>query len=254
MRKLIVKTLYKEEQWLALDLYSTKEGGGLTQTPLLWYNRDNGTNFISYKTIFCTENNRNPTQEEYEQARSYIKFLESEKGAEYMETNGMREALGSYIKRANAIIKENLALIKLQEELKTKQVALEKKEKDFMQEMQDIGLNSLALSDGTELSIIETYICNVNKNLADQHDVAEWLTEQGQSHMVSSTFEVGEAFRDQLKEHGIAFIEKIQLAHTGTIKAFVKEGLGLTGSHQQFELKDIPKGLKFFIKKEIKVD
>jgi len=148
-----------------------------------------------------------------------------------------------------------MELYKAEINLKEERAKLQKIEKEFMQSLEDIGLSSFTLNDGTRLSITESYHCNINKNLPDQDNVACWLRDNGADHLVKSKIELetDQQTLDALREHGIPFIEKVEM-NTNSVKAFLKDGLGLTGNQAQFEFKDLPKGLHLFCNKEIEIE
>jgi hypothetical protein len=245
LKKALAEKLFFQEEWLALHLLlERQQDPHLTKYMKSWYNEVYEIRLIDFQLVFVDMAGRLPEFPDWERAKKLLGGGEMGK-----------EMMRAYVSKAQEIIKEALAIQELGEKIIKRQKALAKIEKDFIQELEDMGIQSLTLTDGSTLTVVEKYHCNINKNLADKDNVAFWLRENGAEDLVSSVIEMqhDEFTVEVLEENGLAFVEKVDM-NTSKVKAFIKEGLGLTGAITQFEITDLPKGLHFFIDKEIQVE
>lgn len=112
------------------------------------------------------------------------------------------------------------------------------------QEMFSVGLSSLTLSNGGQVTVQRKYYCQPNKNEEDRKIMAEWLRKNNGEHLIKSVANVDKADIDKLKEQGIPFVEKNDI-NTNSLKSFLLDGLGLKSGTQKFTVEDIPACIHF---------
>lgn len=112
------------------------------------------------------------------------------------------------------------------------------------QEMFSAGVDSIGLSSGGSLKVKRNFYCQPNKNAADRAKIVEWLRKNGGDHLVKHDATVSPEDMDKLTANGIPFIENTQV-NTTSLKAFIKDKLGVTTGVQQIDVKDIPECIHF---------
>lgn len=152
-------------------------------------------------------------------------------------------------------------LSKLGQQLKKLQDVVDKKEEELdrakkalqhfaqvvlPQQMYAAGVDSITLSDGGKLEIKNNYYCKPNKNPADKAAIYKWLREHNGSYLIEQKAEVSNIDVDKLESAGIPYVETSDV-DTRRLKAFLKDGLGLTNGNQQFTVDDIPSCIHFQI-------
>ena len=112
------------------------------------------------------------------------------------------------------------------------------------QEMFSAGIESMALANGGSIKLKRTYYCQPNKNLEDKAKIAEWLRQNGGEHIIKSKLSVSPEDKDTLENSGISYIENTEV-NTTSLKAFLKDGLGISSGVQKFTMEVIPKCIHF---------
>ena len=110
--------------------------------------------------------------------------------------------------------------------------------------MHAAGVESLALANGGMLSVKRAYYCSPNKNEADQKTMIDWLRANDGGHLIKQSVTAGADSIDALKAAGIPFAENNQV-NTSSLKAFIKDKLGITSGVAQINVDDIPKCIHF---------
>ncbi len=112
------------------------------------------------------------------------------------------------------------------------------------QEMFSAGVDSLGLSSGGTLKIKHNFYCQPNKNEADKKVMQDWLKANGGEYLLKESYNVGKDSVSVLKENNIPYTEACNF-NTSSLKAFLKDKLGVTTGIQQITLEDIPKCIHF---------
>lgn len=112
------------------------------------------------------------------------------------------------------------------------------------QEMFSAGVDSIGLSTGGMLKVKRNFYCQPNKNAEDKAKIAKWLRENGGEHLVKHDATVSPEDMSKLKANGIPFIENTNV-NTTSLKAFLKDKLGVTTGVQQISIEDIPECIHF---------
>lgn len=112
------------------------------------------------------------------------------------------------------------------------------------QEMFSAGIDSIGLSSGGALRVKRNFYCQPNKNAEDRKKIVDWLRENGGGHLVKHDASVSAEDMDKLEQNGIPFIENTSV-NTTSLKAFIKDKLGVTTGIQQIDIKDIPECIHF---------
>ena len=112
------------------------------------------------------------------------------------------------------------------------------------QEMYACGIESLTLASGGSISLKRNFYCQPNKNEADRKVMASWLREHGGAHLIVEEAQVGPDDVPRLKEAGIPYVES-ESVNTNKLKAWLKDGIGVTTGQQRFTIDDIPKCIHF---------
>ena len=160
-------------------------------------------------------------------------------GASDKEVLGNPSSMGEHLRK----LKENV-------EAAEEQLSRAKKEYEHWanvvlpQEMYACGIESLTLASGGTVSLKRNFYCQPNKNEADRKAMAEWLREHGGAHLIVSEAQVGSEDVPLLREAGIPFVES-ESVNTNRLKAFLKDGIGVSSGQQRFTIDDIPKCMHF---------
>jgi hypothetical protein len=157
--------------------------------------------------------------------------------------------IARYMETATTLLVKEQQLKQEFEELEQRRRELEQEKYIFIQELEDMGIQSVTLLDGSKLEIKEVYHCSINR---DNSNVAEWLRENGGSDLVQSELKVHADDKEKLRQSGIDYAEEVRM-NTLKVKAWVKSQLGITGGHQNIQITDLPKGLHFYIEKRLEV-
>lgn len=114
------------------------------------------------------------------------------------------------------------------------------------QEMVSLGVDSIGLVSGGSIKLKHNYYCQPNKNDTDKQIIADWLRKNGGEHLIASQAIVpGESIAN-LKDNNIPFAETSNV-NTASLKAFLKDKLGVTTGVQQIKQEDIPDCIHFQI-------
>lgn len=161
------------------------------------------------------------------------------------------------VNEADQSVLKNLAqmgqhLKQLKDNLAQKEAELAKAKKEYEHYASNIlpsvmysaGVESLKLQDGHMLNVKRAYYCSPNKNAEDKKTMADWLIANGGEHLIKRTITAGEDSVAALKEAGIPFAEDTSV-NTSSLKAFLKDKLGITSGAAQLQLDDIPKCMHF---------
>jgi hypothetical protein len=111
-------------------------------------------------------------------------------------------------------------------------------------EMHAVGLDSITLTSGGMIKMKRNFYCQPNKNAEDRAKMAEWLRKNGGGHIIKNNATVASEDIDKLIAEDIAFIENTEI-NTNSLKAFLRDGIGVTTGVQQFEIDDIPACMHF---------
>ena len=112
------------------------------------------------------------------------------------------------------------------------------------------GISKMCLEDGTIISIDEKLTCSPTKGMSDK--LAEWLRANGGDDLVKSKLEIDVKFIESIKAAGIPFIEETTV-NTNSLKAWLKDALGKSGSVARLEVKDIPDFINLFMFNDTKI-
>lgn len=112
-------------------------------------------------------------------------------------------------------------------------------------QMKSLGLDSIRLASGGTLSVVHNIYCQPNKNEKDKKIIADWLAEHNGEHLVKQEATVSQDSLGDLAEAGIPFAVTASI-NTNSLKAFIKNALGLTkGSVKTIDIDDIPACIHF---------
>lgn len=111
-------------------------------------------------------------------------------------------------------------------------------------EMFSAGITDMTLVTGGRVTIEHAYYCQPNKNDNDMKIITEWLKANGGSHIVKEQCYVDSADIDKLETNNIPYIDKSTI-NTNSLKAFIKDKLGLSNGTKQINVEDIPKCIHF---------
>lgn len=150
-------------------------------------------------------------------------------------------------------------LSKMGEKLKELQVAMlaaqaeaERTKKEFEHyanvlipmEMFSAGIDSICLVSGGVLRVKRNFYCQPNKNDADKKVIADWLRANGGDYLIKHDASVSAQDMEKLDAQGIPYVENTSV-NTTSLKAFIKDKLGVTTGVQQITIDDIPKCVHF---------
>lgn len=110
--------------------------------------------------------------------------------------------------------------------------------------MHSAGVESLAMADGSTMSVNRQYYCSPNKNADDQKILADWLKDNQGEFLLQKVVTAAPGTEEKLREAGIPYSES-STVNTQKLKAFIKDKLGITSGIAQISLDDIPKCLHF---------
>lgn len=116
--------------------------------------------------------------------------------------------------------------------------------------MLSVGVQSLSTSDGKRIEIRNKFFCNPNKNETDREKIAAWLKKWGGEHLIKRSAVVTEI--DRLKDANVPYVEKWD-TNTISLKAWIKDQLGLSGGVAQFSIADIPDCVHFTQLDEVEI-
>ena len=111
-------------------------------------------------------------------------------------------------------------------------------------EMFAAGIDSLGLSSGGALRIKRNFYCQPNKNPEDKRKIADWLRANGGEYLIKHDATVSADDMDKLEQNGIPYVENAAV-NTTSLKAFLKDKLGVTTGVQQIQVADIPACIHF---------
>ena len=107
------------------------------------------------------------------------------------------------------------------------------------------GIESLAMSNGSTVSVVTKTSCSINKNDRDKANVAQWLREHDGESLVKSELIVPPSQKEKLQQMQVTFDENTTM-NTNSVKAFVISQLGQKGGPATITTEDLPKGLNFY--------
>jgi hypothetical protein len=111
-------------------------------------------------------------------------------------------------------------------------------------EMFNAGIVDMTLVTGGRVTVEHNYYCQPNKNDDDMAVMAEWLNAHGGGHLVKEQCLVDKLDANKLDDNNIPHIDKRSI-NTNSLKAFLKDKLGLSNGTQQINIDDIPKCMHF---------
>lgn len=111
-------------------------------------------------------------------------------------------------------------------------------------EMYSMGVESLTLSTGGTIALKRNFYCQPNKNAEDRKVMTDWLKEHGGGHLIVAEAQVDAEDVPLLRDAGIPFIEQ-ESVNTNKLKAFLKDGIGVSTGQQRFTIEDIPRCMHF---------
>lgn len=117
--------------------------------------------------------------------------------------------------------------------------------------MHSAGVESIELADGSKMSVVRNYYCSPNKNTEDRELLRNWLTANGGDHLIKVQATVKDT--DALEAAGIAYVKSADV-NTTSLKAFLKDKLGITSGIAQISMQDIPQCVHFQEVTTIKID
>ena len=156
-----------------------------------------------------------------------------------------REFMGNLSKMGERLKALKAAVEKAEEEL-----ARAKKEYEHWanqvlpQEMYAMGVESLTLSSGGSISLKRNFYCQPNKNAEDRKVMLDWLREHGGSHLIVEEAQVDTDNVPLLKQAGIPYVET-STVNTQRLKAWLKDGIGVSTGQQRFAIEDVPRCMHF---------
>lgn len=112
------------------------------------------------------------------------------------------------------------------------------------QEMFSAGVDSISLSSGGSLKVVHNFYCRPNKNEVDRKKIVDWLRENGGEHFIKYNASVSAEDIDKLDKARIPYAENTDI-NTASLKAFIKDKLGITTGIQQITLESIPECMHF---------
>jgi hypothetical protein len=110
--------------------------------------------------------------------------------------------------------------------------------------MLSAGVQSLLTSDGHSIEVKNKFYCNPNKNDKDRMLIGQWLSEHGAGHLLKKSAVVDGKQLDELRKTGVPYVEKWDM-NTNSLKAWIKDQLGMNGGVAQFSIGDIPDCIHF---------
>lgn len=110
--------------------------------------------------------------------------------------------------------------------------------------MHAAGVESLALANGGKMEVKRSYYCSPNKNAEDQKILADWLQSLGGDALIKTQVTTSKDSIAALEAAKIPY-SKSNEVNTSSLKAFIKDKLGLTSGVAQISMEDIPKCLHF---------
>ena len=167
----------------------------------------------------------------------------------YLTNAGIQEQDKGVLKNLSAM-GEKLKELKLAMDIKAAEAEQAKKEFEHYanviipQEMFSAGVESIGLSTGGSLKVKRNYYCQPNKNDEDRKVIADWLRKNGGEHLIKHDASVSAVDMDKLKKANIPYIENSSV-NTTSLKAFLKDKLGVTTGVQQITVEDIPACIHF---------
>ena len=112
------------------------------------------------------------------------------------------------------------------------------------QQMFAAGVDCVGLSSGGMLHVKRNFYCQPNKNPEDRAKIVEWLRDNGGDYLVKHDATVSPDNMDMLANAGIPFVENTSV-NTTSLKAFIKDKLGVTTGVQQIQPDTIPACIHF---------
>ena len=112
------------------------------------------------------------------------------------------------------------------------------------QEMYSMGVESMTLSSGGSISLKRNFYCQPNKNAEDRKVMLDWLREHGGSHLIVEEAQVDTENVQKLEDAGIPFVET-STVNTQRLKAWLKDGIGVSSGQQKFAIDEIPRCMHF---------
>ena len=111
-------------------------------------------------------------------------------------------------------------------------------------EMYNAGVTELTLASGGKMTYERKFHCQPNKNDEDKQIMAEWLREHGGAYIIKESAKVDGAQLDKLRAADIPYAE-ISDINTNSLKAFLKDKLGVGEGTAQIQMQDIPACMHF---------
>ena len=112
------------------------------------------------------------------------------------------------------------------------------------QEMYSMGVESITLSTGGSIRLKRNFYCQPNKNAEDRKVMLDWLRAHGGSHLIVEEAQVDTDNVPLLKQAGIPYVET-STVNTQRLKAWLKDGIGVSTGQQRFAIEDVPRCVHF---------
>lgn len=110
------------------------------------------------------------------------------------------------------------------------------------QYMQSLGIEAVDLADGGKVRLVRNYYCKPNKNDKDKQVMYDWLRNNGGDYLIKP--EAKTTNIEALKAAHIPYTECGDV-NTSSLKAFIKDLLGVSSGYKKIDLEDIPPCLHF---------
>lgn len=168
---------------------------------------------------------------------------------DFLEQEGIQEHDKEVLKNLAAMgerLKQlKLAALEAEEKAETARKAYEHYANTVLpNEMYALGVDSLSLSSGGVMKVKRNFYCQPNKNAADRALIAKWLRENGGEHLIQHDATVAAESMAMLDEQHIPYVENTTV-NTASLKAFLKDKLGVTTGVQQITMDQIPACMHF---------
>ena len=171
--------------------------------------------------------------------------MEKEQTFDYLHTDVDKKVLENLAKMG-----EHLKELKLKMETAEAEFNVAKEEYDYYSssvlpmEMFNAGVSSVELMSGGMMTYERKFICQPNKNSADQKIMADWIRAQGGEHLIKTKAEVDGSQMESLRAAGIPYTE-INDINVNVLKSFLKNMIGAHGGTVQIQITDIPACMHF---------
>jgi len=171
--------------------------------------------------------------------------MKEEKTFEYPHTDADKSVLENLAKMGEHLKELKLKMMATEEEFNAA-----KKEYEYYSttvlppEMLNAGVSNIELKNGGIMTYERKFYCQPNRNTADKKIMADWLRTQGGENLVKTKAEVDDSQIESLRAAGIPYTE-INDINVNSLKAFIKDKIGVGGGTAQIQVADIPACIHF---------